>query len=255
MTINWWTIGLQAINVLILVWLLSRLFWRPIAAAIAQRQRVVASVMADADKAKAEAEAAASEIAQTRAGFAAERQALLDEARATAETMSKATLNEARMQAEKISQAAQRNAAADAQAARAAGDTYSAQLAISIARKLLSGLDQAALQAIFLDQFITAIQTMSEPDQNALTAIDATGKAPDLVIVCASDPDTASKDRITKAFETILGVSPDLSFQTEPDLVAGFELRSAHFVLHNNWRSDLELIEKALIREASSNAD
>jgi F-type H+-transporting ATPase subunit b len=34
------------------------------------------------------------------------------------------------------------------------------------------------------------------------------------------------------------------SFVTDPDLIAGLELRSAHFVLHNSWRADLETILK-----------
>jgi len=29
MTIDWWTLGLQTVNVAILVWLLQRFFWRP----------------------------------------------------------------------------------------------------------------------------------------------------------------------------------------------------------------------------------
>jgi F-type H+-transporting ATPase subunit b len=30
-TIDWWTLGLQAVNVLILIWLLGYFFWRPVA--------------------------------------------------------------------------------------------------------------------------------------------------------------------------------------------------------------------------------
>jgi F-type H+-transporting ATPase subunit b len=39
-----------------------------------------------------------------------------------------------------------------------------------------------------------------------------------------------------------LGGTPRLRFVTDPDLIAGLELRSAHFVLHNSWRADLETI-------------
>jgi F-type H+-transporting ATPase subunit b len=39
MTIDWWTLGIQAVNVIILVWLLARFFWRPVAAMIEQRGR------------------------------------------------------------------------------------------------------------------------------------------------------------------------------------------------------------------------
>jgi len=29
MTIDWWTLGIQTVNVVILIWLLERFFWRP----------------------------------------------------------------------------------------------------------------------------------------------------------------------------------------------------------------------------------
>ena len=38
MTIDWWTLGIQTVNVVILVWLLQRFFWRPVAAMIEQRR-------------------------------------------------------------------------------------------------------------------------------------------------------------------------------------------------------------------------
>ena len=62
MTIDFWGLGLQAVNVLILVWLLSRVFWRPVAAAIARRQETTEKVIkaAKATQAKADAALAAS---------------------------------------------------------------------------------------------------------------------------------------------------------------------------------------------------
>ena len=38
MTIDWWTLGIQTVNVVILIWLLQRFFWRPVAAMIEQRR-------------------------------------------------------------------------------------------------------------------------------------------------------------------------------------------------------------------------
>ena len=38
MTIDWWTLGIQTVNVVILVWLLGHFFWRPVAAMIEQRR-------------------------------------------------------------------------------------------------------------------------------------------------------------------------------------------------------------------------
>ena len=82
MTIDWWGLGLQAVNVLILVWLLARVFWRPVAGAIAKRQEVAQGMMDEAKAAKAKADAALAEVTETRAGIAAERETLLAAARA-----------------------------------------------------------------------------------------------------------------------------------------------------------------------------
>lgn len=38
MTIDWWTLGLQTVNVLVLVWILARFLFRPVARIIADRQ-------------------------------------------------------------------------------------------------------------------------------------------------------------------------------------------------------------------------
>jgi F-type H+-transporting ATPase subunit b len=62
----------------VLVWLLHRFFWKPVAAMIAARQAAAATLLGDAKATEAEAEAALAEIESTRAAMVAERDALLD---------------------------------------------------------------------------------------------------------------------------------------------------------------------------------
>src|SRR6516162_6716322 len=57
MQIDWWTLGLQAVNALVLVWLLAHFLFRPVVAAIAAKQKAAGQLLADAQAAKAEAEA------------------------------------------------------------------------------------------------------------------------------------------------------------------------------------------------------
>src|SRR5271154_7122254 len=85
MTIDWWTLGIQTVNVLILVWLLERFFWRPMAAMIEQRRATAQRVLADAEDKRSHAAAALVEIENTRAGFAKERETILAAAHAAAE--------------------------------------------------------------------------------------------------------------------------------------------------------------------------
>ena len=62
MTIDWWTLGFQTVNVVILVWLLGRFFWRPVAGMIAQRRAAAEQTLAEAAAKRQEADAAMAEI-------------------------------------------------------------------------------------------------------------------------------------------------------------------------------------------------
>ena len=56
MLIDWFTVGAQIVNFLILVWLLKRFLYKPILDAIDAREKRIAAELADADTKKAEAE-------------------------------------------------------------------------------------------------------------------------------------------------------------------------------------------------------
>src|SRR5271157_3874975 len=57
MHIDWWTLALQAVNALVLIWLLAHFLFRPVVDAIAARQKAAGQLLADAKAAKAAAEA------------------------------------------------------------------------------------------------------------------------------------------------------------------------------------------------------
>jgi len=247
MTINWWTLGLQAVNVLILVWLLSRVFWHPVARAIAARQTASQTMLDAGQAAQADADAALAEATHARDGIAAERAAALVAATGAAEAATRAALDEARQKAERLINAARATIAREGAAARAETTARSAELAVSIARKLVSRLDTDAIQAAFLTLLVTAMDKMSPPDRAALAAT-----AGGIDIVSPTALNAADKANITKALQQALAVgqppdaAPELRFVSDPDLIAGCELRTAHFVLRNSWKSDLDRILKEL---------
>jgi F-type H+-transporting ATPase subunit b len=240
MTIDFWGLGLQAVNVLILVWLLSRVFWRPVAAAIARRQDTANKVLETAAAAQAEADAALEEATKARDGIDAERKTILDAARAEAETATKAAMADARTKADTLLANAKATIAKDAEAARKANESQAADLSLTIAARLLERLNGPAVQSVFLSQLVEAIEKMSDADRAALVA-DPKG----IEIVTATDPG-ANQEKIVSAVHAALGDTPKLSFVTDPDLIAGLELRSPHFVLHNSWQADLAQVQKAV---------
>ena len=239
MTLDWWGLGLQAINVLILVWLLSRVFWRPIAGAITRRQDAAQAMLEEGKTAQAKADAALAEVAETRAGIAAEREAILAEAKATADTVAKAALKDAQTKADAMIAAARTAIDRDRNTARKENATRAAELSVEIAARLLGRFNTPAVQATFLAQLVEAIAGMSASDRTALIA-----SADDIEIITATNPEDAERAKIEQAVKDALGGTPSVRLVTDPDLIAGLELRSGHFVLHNSWRADLENILK-----------
>lgn len=244
MTIDFWGLGLQAVNVLILIWLLSRVFWRPVAAAIAKRQKEAATLIETAETKQAKADAALEEVTQDRASIGAEHSEILDTARKEAATATKATLAEASDRADVILANAKTQVQEDRETAQKETESQAADLAMKIAARLLGRLNSATTQSAFLSQLIEAIADIPTADLSALLD-DPKG----IEVVTASDiaPDHKA---IEKALQKALSGKPKLNFITDTNLIGGLELRSAHFTLHNSWQADLKQIQKA-VRDAT----
>src|ERR1700721_1417913 len=105
MTLSWWTLCIQTVNVVILIWLLGRFFWRPVAAMIEQRRATAQRIVAEANAKRSEATAALAEIERTRAGFGRERETILTEAHEAAERERATRLAEAEKDARSLESA------------------------------------------------------------------------------------------------------------------------------------------------------
>jgi len=229
MTIDWWTLAIQTINVAILVWLLQRFFWRPVAAMIEQRRQTTLAALASANATKAKAEAALKDIEATRAGFAKEREATLTAASNAAEQVRTAVLADAAKRAAEVEAAAREATEKERRAAEAEWSDRSSRLAVEIAGRLAARLDGAAVRAGFLDWLLKAIADLPGQERQAanLEVISAT----------ALDPreQAHAAELIGKAF----GGNPVITFTTDSSLIAGLELRGPHVIVSNSWRADL----------------
>jgi F-type H+-transporting ATPase subunit b len=240
MTFDWWTFGLQTVNVLILIWLLGRFFWRPVAAMIEGRHQQAQSLL---DQAQADRAAAAKALAeaQTRsAGFAQERETILAQARAEAAEARRGLLAEAEAEAAQARAAAQEALARQSVEAEQAFAAQAGRLAVQIAGKLAARLDGEAVRAAFLRWLVEKLA--QEPD--SLRQSIAQGGALD--VISAEPLDGGEQARIRAALSNALGDAADMRFSVDPELIAGLELRTPHFALANSWRADLANIRAEL---------
>ena len=235
MAINWWTLGIQAVNVAILVWLLQRFFWRPVSAMIEQRRAAVQHTVAAAETSRAEAAAALADMERTRAGFAAERDKLLADAHEAAERDHAATVADATKQAAALLAAAKVEVEKERADAETAWNERSSRLAVDIAERLAHRLDGASVQAAFLDWLVAAIQALPPGERQA-----ANGAALEALSATALSP--ADQERAGALIGKAFGATPRIAFKVDPALIAGLELHGDHFTVGNSWRADLATI-------------
>ncbi len=237
MTIDWWTLGFQTVNVGILIWLLARFFWSPVAAMIEQRRASTQQTLADAEARRGQADAALAQIERTRAGFAGEREAILAAAQEEAEREAALRRDEAAKQAASFEAAARAAIESERAAAERAWAEQAARLAVEIAGRLAARLDSAAVRAAFLDWLIIAIRAL--PDEKRRAAGTDGGV---LEAISATPIDPLEQELARKRIAEALGSEPQIVFKTDPSLIAGLELGGPHLAVSNSWRADLARI-------------
>src|SRR5580658_2700596 len=101
MLIDRFTVGAQALNFLILVWLLKHFLCKPILDAIYAREKGIAAKLADAEAKKTEAQKEHDDFQNKNKAFDEQRNALLAKATDEAKTGRERLLDEARKDADR----------------------------------------------------------------------------------------------------------------------------------------------------------
>src|SRR5271169_5229977 len=80
MLIDWFTVVAQAVNFLVLVWLLKRFLYKPVLAAIDAREKKIAAELEDAADSKAQTQVERDEFQRRNEAFDKQRDELLRKA-------------------------------------------------------------------------------------------------------------------------------------------------------------------------------
>ncbi|HAT29535.1 MAG TPA: F0F1 ATP synthase subunit B [Janthinobacterium sp.] len=221
MLIDWFTVGAQALNFLILVWLMKRFLYRPILRAIDAREKLIAGQLADAAAKQAAAQQERDAFLARNADFDARKAALLAQAGVAADAERLRLIEAARKAADDLG--AKRRAAMENDAARL-NETLARrarQEVFAIARKTLSELAGADLEQRACEVFLRRLRELDEGARAALAA--ALGGAPARVR-SAFELTPARRTALLDTLKTMFGDGIALDFETAPELVSGIEL-------------------------------
>jgi F-type H+-transporting ATPase subunit b len=223
MLIDWFTVGAQALNFLILVWLMKRFLYKPILNAIDTREKLIAAELADAAAKKAEAQKDRDEFQHKNDEFDQQRAALLSKATDEAKTERQRLLDEARKAADALSAKRQETLRNDAHNLNQAIARRTQQEVFAIARKALTDLATTSLEERLGEVFTRRLREMDGAAKASLGAALKAASEPALVR-SAFDLPTNERAVIQNAINETFSADVHLRFETAADLISGIEL-------------------------------
>ncbi len=223
MLIDWFTVGAQVLNFLILVWLMKRFLYQPILDAIDAREQRIATELANAAAKDTQAQKERDEFQRKNTEFDQQRGALLkqatDEARAERERL----LDEARKAAVVLHTKRQETLSNEAQHLHQAISHRTQQEVFAIARKALTDLAGTSLEERMVEVFAGRLRDLDETAKEQLISALKASSSP-VIVRTTFDLPPAQRASTEAAIKVTLGAETPVQFGTAPDLISGIEL-------------------------------
>jgi F-type H+-transporting ATPase subunit b len=254
MPIDWFTVVAQAINFLILVWLLKRFLYKPILHAIDEREKGIAAQLAEAEAKKAEAQQERDDFQHKNEAFDQARAALLktaeDEAKAERQRLLYDTRKDAdslRAKRQDLLRNEQRNLSQEI-------IRWTQKQVFAVSRKTLADLATTSLEERMAEVFVRRLRELTGAAKEELAATLKASAQPARVR-SAFDLPAAERKAIEGAVKETLGAETQVQFETASELVGGIELSTNGKKVAWSIADYLATLEKSagdLLREDAS---
>jgi F-type H+-transporting ATPase subunit b len=247
MSFSWTTFALQAVNFLVLVWLLTRFLFKPVRAIVSRRKAEIARAQAEAEAARQSADKARKSFEARRLEIEAQQQSIIDQARAAMAVEQSKMIEAARADIEKLKTAAGKRL--DEERENAARELFerSLQIAVGLAQRLLKQVAAPRLDELFLDRVLDQFDHLNETERAAL--LGQAGRDSGEVVVTTAYPLGAGAEAQWRAAlsKRVAGSQP-IIFAVNSNLIAGTELKFPHATLRFSWRDNLADAQQELLQ-------
>jgi F-type H+-transporting ATPase subunit b len=223
MLIDWFTVGAQALNFLILVWLMKRFLYQPIRHGIDEREKRIATELANADAKKAEAQKEHDEFQHKNEEFDRQRAALFTKATEEAQAERQRLLEEARKAAVALNSKRQETLRNEEQSLHQAIRRRTQQEVFAIARKALGDLATVSLEERLGEVFTRRLREMDGKVKEGLAQALKAASEP-AVVRSTFDLPPEQRAAIQNALNETFSAEIHVRFETAPDLISGIEL-------------------------------
>jgi F-type H+-transporting ATPase subunit b len=262
MLIDWFTLGVQVLNFVILVMLMKHFLYQPILNSIDIREKLIAATLSDADKKHRAAVKERDVFRHKIEEIDQQRDSLFNQATNEVKAEGDRLLTEANKTADAVSAKRQEMLKVDVKNLNKAIEIKTQQEVFAISRLVLSDLASTTLEERMCDLFTQRLQAMEEKEKKLFTAAFKDTSKPALIRTTFDLPE-AQRSAIQNAFNKTVSAAIKFQFETAPDIISGIELTANGQKLAWNiadylvsmGKSVEEVLEKQTTPEASIHAN
>jgi len=223
MLIDWFTIIAQALNFLILVWLLKRFLYKPILHAIDAREQRIAKELADADTKKTEARKEREKFQKKNEEFDRQRNEFLSQAKDEAKAERRRLLDEARQAASALRAQRQDALKREQQGLNDEITRRTREEVFAISRKTLTDLAGTSLEERMSEMLMCRLRELNNETKEGLAKVLKTSSDPVLVRSAFELP-SEQRAAIQQALNQTFSAEIQVRFETAPGVISGIEL-------------------------------
>ncbi len=223
MLIDWFTVGAQTLNFLILVWLMKRFLYAPILHAIDAREKRIADELADAEARRTDAKKERDEFQHKNKVFDEERAALVSKTKEDAEKQRAQLLSDARSAADDLGKKRKEALREEAAQLNKALTRRTQDEVFSITRKVLSDLADVDLEERATTVFISQLRAMEAETKSGFGKALKSSTEP-AIVRSAFELSDERREKVRNAIRKTFTSDLPLQFEIDPDLVSGIEL-------------------------------
>jgi len=245
MLIDWFTVAAQALNFLILVFLLRRFLYKPILSAVDARENRIATQLADAATKQAAAQKDGDDFQKKSDAFDLQRAGLLAKATEDAKTERERLLSDAGKAADVLSASRHDALLANAQSLNASITRRTQDQVFAISRKTLTDLAGISLEERMVNVFNRRLGELNGEAKQVLGAALTGGKEP-AMLRSAFDLPPVQRASLQNAVNVTFSADIHLRYETAPDLISGIELAASGQKISWNIAEYLTSLEKGV---------
>ncbi len=240
MNINWFEIIAQMINFFILLFLLHKLFYKPVIKAMDDRQQRLMDNQKKSEKNMKKADELIETYNHNLAELEKEKDRKLEMAKQEAQEKKESLMKGYREEAEQKRNDYLKEVADEQE--RFIQDLRAAlgHNAVKIAEQILDSFSEEKLNEKVFDSFIKKVESI---DEDTLKE-DIESNDERIILISSETLSEAQRKTLEKALKEKVGTYKEIVYEVEDELIQGYELKLETLTVHTNVRKYLEEAEK-----------